>query len=328
MPKVSVIIPNYNHASYLRQRVDSVLAQTFQDFELILLDDFSSDESREVIDSYAGLERVKIVLNSANGGSVFKQWNKGLRIASGEYVWIAESDDYAAPEFLKTLVGILDANAEVGLAFCDSWRVSDGKEEEARGLWYGEFASLYGRDFIEEGRGYVCRQMAFFGTIPNASAVVFRRSVAEQFGYANEGYRLAGDWLFWLNLLARSDLAYSSRRMNYYRHHLQTARQKHSKDGVLLEESLKIVDFIFSNFPLDQAARRKIRNCWSEWYIETMISRKSDLPPERLQALPALARRIDPLVDVRFFLRVSGLRRLLSLLNRGLQKIHILKNGK
>jgi glycosyltransferase involved in cell wall biosynthesis len=328
MPKVSVIIPNYNHASYLRQRVDSVLAQTFQDFEVILLDDCSTDESLEVIESYAGLERVKIVLNSANGGSVFKQWNKGLRMAGGEYVWIAESDDYASPEFLETLVGILEKNSNLGLAFCDSWRVADGKEEEARERWYGEFATLYERDFFEEGRRYVCRQMAFFGTIPNASAVVFRRFIAEQFGYANESYRLAGDWLFWLNLMARSDIAYSSSRMNYYRHHLQTARQKHSKDGVLLEESLKIVDFIFSNFPLDHAARKKIRTCWSEWFIEIMISRKSDLPTERLRALPALARRIDPLVDFRYFTRVGGLRRILSSLSRVLQEIYILKNGK
>jgi len=109
MPKVSVIVPNYNHARYLRQRVDSVLGQTFQDFELILLDDCSTDESRSVLSSYAGNPRVRIEFNEVNSGSTFKQWNKGVRLARGEYVWIAESDDYADPQLLERLVSRLDA---------------------------------------------------------------------------------------------------------------------------------------------------------------------------------------------------------------------------
>jgi glycosyltransferase involved in cell wall biosynthesis len=310
MPRVSVIIPNYNHAPYLKQRIGSVLEQTFQDFEVILLDDYSTDDSRAILSEYASLPRVKVVFNESNGGSVFKQWNKGLRMAAGEYVWIAESDDYADPEFLATLVGILDRNPKLGLAFCDSWRVLAGEIQEAGELWYGEFEAHYKCDFSENGISYVCRQMAFFGTIPNASAVVFRRSVALDSGFADEGFRLAGDWLFWLNILLRADMAYSSRRLNFYRYHLQTARHKHAKDGVLLEESLQIVDFLFSNFPLEWKAQKRIRTCWSEWFIETMMQRDSALPLERRKILPKLARRVEPWVDIRFFLRITGLRRL------------------
>src|SRR6202030_4301096 len=79
IPAVSVIVPNYNHAPYLRRRIESILQQTYQDFELILLDDSSTDHSREILQSYAEKPGVKIAFNTMNSGSVFKQWNKGIR---------------------------------------------------------------------------------------------------------------------------------------------------------------------------------------------------------------------------------------------------------
>src|ERR1700691_397600 len=110
IPRVSIVIPNYNHARFLRNRVDSVLRQTFQDFELIILDDCSSDESRSVLSSYAADPRIKIEFNASNSGSVFKQWNKGVKLGRGDYVWIAESDDYADQNMLKRLVTLLETD--------------------------------------------------------------------------------------------------------------------------------------------------------------------------------------------------------------------------
>ena len=79
MPRVSVIVPNYNHARFLPKRIESILNQTFQDFELILLDDCSTDDSRSILSSYASDPRVTIEFNKVNSGSTFKQWNKGVR---------------------------------------------------------------------------------------------------------------------------------------------------------------------------------------------------------------------------------------------------------
>src|SRR6516162_5433847 len=117
MTRVSVIVPNYNHAKYLRRRVDSILAQTYQDFELILLDDCSTDESREILASYANNPRVRTEFNVRNSGSTFKQWNKGVRATHGKYVWIAESDDYADERLLETLVARLEAEPNVALCY-------------------------------------------------------------------------------------------------------------------------------------------------------------------------------------------------------------------
>src|ERR1700691_3837398 len=124
MPKVSVVIPNYNHARFLPRRIETVLQQTFQDFEVIFLDDCSTDSSRPILSSYANNPIVRIEFNSVNSGSTFKQWNKGVGLARGEYVWIAESDDYADPRFLERLVGVLDSEPEAAFAYCRSWRVS------------------------------------------------------------------------------------------------------------------------------------------------------------------------------------------------------------
>src|SRR6267378_3052037 len=129
MPTVSVIIPNYNHARFLRQRVDSVLRQTFQDFELILLDDCSSDESQAILREYAGDPRVRIEFNEKNSGSTFKQWNKGARLARGKYVWIAESDDYADERLVERLVRALDTDPEITFAYCGSWQISEDGQQ-------------------------------------------------------------------------------------------------------------------------------------------------------------------------------------------------------
>src|SRR5262245_42246739 len=123
MPKVTVVIPNYNYARYLPRRIESVLGQTFGDFEVLLLDDASIDESREVIARYAGDPRVRTIFNDRNSGSTFKQWNRGFREARGEYIWIAESDDYADLSLLAKLVDRLDGHPSVGLAYCQSWVV-------------------------------------------------------------------------------------------------------------------------------------------------------------------------------------------------------------
>src|ERR1022692_1882228 len=107
MVKVSVVIPNYNHSRFLPRRIDSVLEQTFQDFELILLDDCSTDDSRSILSQYADESRVRIEFNEVNSGTPFRQWNKGVGLARGEYVWIAESDDYADKRLLERLVAVL-----------------------------------------------------------------------------------------------------------------------------------------------------------------------------------------------------------------------------
>ncbi|MBR4876258.1 MAG: glycosyltransferase family 2 protein, partial [Rhodocyclaceae bacterium] len=136
-PKVSVIVPNYNHAPYLRQRLDSIYQQTYQNMEVILLDDCSSDASVEILMEYAQRfpDRTICRFNDANSGSVFQQWKKGLEVASGELVWIAESDDFCAENFLAEQVRAFQ-NSAVRLSFCKTKFVAGEPAEEAWTLDY------------------------------------------------------------------------------------------------------------------------------------------------------------------------------------------------
>jgi len=226
VPKVSVVVPNYNHARYLRRRIDSILAQTYSDFELILLDDCSTDHSREILTSYAANPKVRIEFNEKNSGSVFKQWNKGVGMARGRYVWIAESDDYADPRFLARTVPILEEQPEVTFANCRSWSV--GEDDQSFGFADGYLqcldASHWTADFIVDGFEECRRFFALTNPIPNASAVIFRKDIYESVGRADEGLRVCGDYKVWAAMALEGKIAYVAEPLNYFRSHRQNVR--------------------------------------------------------------------------------------------------------
>jgi glycosyltransferase involved in cell wall biosynthesis len=241
---VSVIIPNYNHARYLVERLDSVLNQSFTDIEVLLMDDCSSDDSRSIIEEYAARDaRIRVVLNEQNSGSTFKQWNKGIALTQGEYVWLAESDDYADPNFLATLVARLDADPEVGLVYCDSFSVDENGALMPVPTWEPFLAELdaqlWKQDFTKEGLELVLRYMSYRNIIPNASAVLLRRTTLAKVGAADESYRVLGDWLFWARILSVSNLAFVARPLNYFRTHRNNVRSKTQMDGTVLVETTR-----------------------------------------------------------------------------------------
>ncbi|MDE6180708.1 MAG: glycosyltransferase, partial [Phocaeicola sp.] len=111
IPTISVIVPNYNYACYLKERINSILQQTYTDYELILLDDASTDGSVKILEEYRTNPHVShIVINKENTRSPFIQWMKGIRLARGKYIWIAEADDSAKPDFLEQCVRLAEAH--------------------------------------------------------------------------------------------------------------------------------------------------------------------------------------------------------------------------
>jgi glycosyltransferase involved in cell wall biosynthesis len=227
-PTVSVIVPNYNHARYLRRRIDSILTQSYEDFELILLDDCSTDHSREVLQSYADNPRIKIALNTKNSGSAFKQWNKGVQMARGHYIWIAESDDYADPRFLARMVAILDGTSDVTFAYCGSWWV----DEEERHLACSDpyvnrlDADHWRADFVVDGFRECQQFLVLCSPFANASAVVFRRDVYDRVGQADERFRVCGDYKVWAEMALEGKIAYVAEPLNYFRSHLENVRTR------------------------------------------------------------------------------------------------------
>jgi glycosyltransferase involved in cell wall biosynthesis len=271
MPKVSVIIPNYNHSAYLNERINSVLSQSYTDFELILLADKSTDNSREIIELYRSNPVVKIVFNEVNSGGTFAQWNKGIQLCSGEYIWIAESDDSADKNFLSTLVPILDADKNIALVYSQSYDIDE--KGVVRGKW-SEFTKgldekRWESDFLLPGNEMMKKYMIYHNCIPNSSAVVFRKDKAKKVGGADETFKINGDWDFWAKLMIGSDVAYVSKCLNNFRTHVSSVRSKTSIAGIGLYEYARIIRYIFSCVSFSKKEKDKvILHFYNAWKLQ------------------------------------------------------------
>jgi glycosyltransferase involved in cell wall biosynthesis len=221
-PKVSVIVPNYNHAAYLNERIDSILNQTYADFELILLDDCSTDKSSVILVEYKDRKKVSVIeINKQNSGSVFKQWEKGIQLAKGEYIWIAESDDWAEPTLLENLVGVLDENPNVGLVSCDSLVENGTKEQSLISDYLIEKYkdNRWNSDYIHNGKSELQEVMIYNCTIGNVSSVLFRKETLLKANVFDISLRYSGDWYCYLKVVAISDIAYINKPLNHFRRH-------------------------------------------------------------------------------------------------------------
>lgn len=245
MPKLSVVVPNYNHAPFLSERLDSIFGQEFDDYEVILLDDCSTDGSSEMLQAYQGYAKVSyIVLNEKNSGSTFRQWKRGIELAKGKYVWIAESDDLADPKLSGSLVQCLERDATVGIAYCQSLVINSKSEVVKDNILhtYGWGSLDWEQEFKVDGRRALVDFFQLKNIVPNASAVVFRRELVSCLDEVIK-YRLAGDWLLWVEILKRSSLCYIPARLNYFRYHESVSRNMDSleKVGCYLRERCKIL---------------------------------------------------------------------------------------
>jgi glycosyltransferase involved in cell wall biosynthesis len=245
MPKVSVVVPNYNHALYLNKRLNSIISQTWQDFEIIILDDKSLDNSVEIIKAFDyGNHGHKIILNDKNSGSPFIQWNKGIAEARGEYIWIAESDDKADSAFLETLVNMLDTNPDTGIAFCQSVEID--KDDKELGM-FRFYDAIFERSFTMNGLTFVKEYMSHTNNVPNASAVLFRKSLFDKIDDSFKNFRYSGDWMIWIKMLILTNVSFIKKPLNYYRQHTNNVRSSLNYLK-LVKENNTILEFLGDNF--------------------------------------------------------------------------------
>lgn len=270
-PLVSVIVPNYNHRAYLPQRLKSIVNQSFEDFEIILLDDASSDGSQKLLHEFATTDsRAKFYPNRKNSGSPFFQWNKGVELAEGEFIWIAESDDYCEPDFLEKLLPMLQADVEVGIAYGQSWLVNEAGEkinsyEENLSFIYKSHA--WQQDFVVNGHE-ACRDwLLFHNPIPNASGILMRKKAYQDAGRADISMRLNGDWHLYAKILLKNKLAFKAEHLNYFRVHPQTQRSKSRKNASVYRELVAINTLIRTKVPKSRAAADEALAEIGSWWI-------------------------------------------------------------
>lgn len=237
MPRVSVIIPNYNHSAYLTQRIESVLNQTFQNFEVIILDDFSTDNSKDIIEQYRNHPKISaVVYNHKNSGSTFLQWKKGIELARGEWIWIAESDDWCEATLLNELICGINNQPDCTLSYCQSILFSD----------YENITSISSNRLGKcmDGKTFVIDNMLHNNNIVNASMCIFKRSAYYNVSQEFTKYRFMGDCLFWIEIALRGKVYISSKALNYFRRHDNNVSSSAYNTGLYYSEYLKLLQYI------------------------------------------------------------------------------------
>lgn len=269
---ISIIVPNYNHEKFLKQRLDSVFNQTFQNFEVILMDDCSTDESVQLLQTYANHPKVShFIVNEKNSGNTFIQWNKGIALAKGEYIWIAETDDFCELNFLELLLKQMVQGSDITLAYCQSNKVNEKNEITGNWIDYTNDLDLefFINDFTLDGNLFIERFLIYKNVIPNASAILIKRSRALEIGYLdiNPLLKYNADWLFYINIITNKKIGFVPDSLNNFRHHSQSVIATAGKNETILElkniilETRKKINNIFKReYPSNVVALLKLNN--------------------------------------------------------------------
>jgi hypothetical protein len=255
--RISILVPNYNYADYLNERLGSLFAQQYPVFEIIVLDDASSDASAAEIQRCAERWKrdLRLIANRQNSGSVFAQWARGVREARGELIWIAEADDLAEPQFLPALAPRFAADPQLTLAFCDSAQIDSQGHQLADS--YAEYCNLdteldFRTDFSLDARDFLRQGLSVKNPLLNVSGVLLRREplmkAMERLGWLPQGddqqatsakthqWRIAGDWRLYIELCRLGGrVTYLAQALNQHRRHQASVVGRHQLEDHIEE---------------------------------------------------------------------------------------------
>lgn len=266
-PSISAIIPNYNHGRFLEERVRSILGQTHAVDEVIILDDASTDDSREVIRRISAAAPVPIVtaFNETNSGNIFKQWNKGLSLASTDLAWICESDDSCVPNFLDALAPYFD-DPSVMIAFgrveyidANGAHLDDKNGHMARSNFWRE-------PRMESAHAWFNGPFAARNIIANVGGCVFRRQqILPTLMDELQSYKICGDWFLYSRLAHGGRIAYEPRARAYFRQHGQNSSVISRKSEAFYDEHVRIARALRRHYGTpEKILELLLQNAWMQ----------------------------------------------------------------
>lgn len=255
--KVTAIVPNYNHAKYLPQRIESILNQTYPLIDIIILDDCSTDNSREIIESYVSKHpaRIKSVFATKNSGSVFRQWQKGHSQATGDIVWICESDDFCEPTFVERAIRAF-RDTSVMLSFGSvqyantsgefTQGLDDYREECEPGIW--------DHTIVRPASEWFCNGFGVKNAIPNVGGSLWRRfHISEDVWAQASEFKIMADWFLYSVVAGGGQIAYEPTAVSYFRiHSNNTSGKKAQSDPLYYDEYFRIMKILRSKWPVPE----------------------------------------------------------------------------
>lgn len=264
-PQISVIFTSYNHHEFLRQALDGLISQTFTNFELIIVDDCSTDGSQEILRGYAERDsRIKLNLLQENTGSYVHSTNLGAGMASAPYIIFEQCDDYAEPTQLEKLYRASQENPDVGVIYSSSRMV------DAKGRDLGNDYDCRSRCFKNRCVGNTlipARQMGEFFlhscVIPNLSAALIKRELFEKFNGLSAKYLVLADWDFWFKMTTECDFYYLREPLNNFRQHSTTIRKSVKMKRQIGELFQAYYDYFeLSGISWSKKCKSKFRIAW------------------------------------------------------------------
>ncbi|NQU35628.1 MAG: glycosyltransferase [Bacteroidetes bacterium] len=205
---VSVIIPSYNYGSYIGKAIESVLNQTYDNIELIIIDDASTDDTLEIIsdEKYQGIKKI---IHQNNKGNV-STFNEGYRVCSGKYVVLLSSDDEYNPTFIEATMRMFQNNSDLGVVYTEGEIIDN----------YGNIVGSLENN-IHKSSGVFNNELVHLLSnchIPHCSAVI-KRSVIEDIGLYNQLYTRICDWDYWLRIASLYKVGFVKEPLYRYRRH-------------------------------------------------------------------------------------------------------------
>jgi len=206
-PKVSVIVPTHNRAQLLATCLTSIAHQTFRDFEVVVVDDGSTDNTAEVVSGFPDVRYYRQENQGAPGA-----YNRGITEARGEYLILVDSDDSVSEDALAAEARVLEENPDVGLVYAQAWQVDE--TGAVTGLRRPAFAR---ESYVRSGREEI-RHLLFWNHITSPTPMI-RRQCFQTVGLFDPQLRVGEDWDMWLRIAKRYDVAYVARPLgNYLKH--------------------------------------------------------------------------------------------------------------
>lgn len=250
MPKVSVIIPTYNCASFINEAIESIINQSYQDLEVIVIDDGSNDDTDKVLKPY--MNRIKYIYQENKGVAIAR--NVGIRAAKGEYIAFLDSDDIWYPEKLKIQTEILDSHQNVGLVYSDV-NIFGGKVKTSV-LKDKNKAILSGKifDSLLLGKFYIC-----------CSSVIFRKSYIEKVGLFDESLKTCEDLDMWLRITRECDAIFIDNPLVQYRSHSANITKNMQQ---MYADKYYVLNKIFSNLLLSKRIQALKPQVWGNFHFE------------------------------------------------------------
>lgn len=237
---VSVVVASYNHVKYLPKRIESLLSQTYKNIEIIVIDDCSPDNSREVLRTYLYDNRVKLIERETNGGWVTVS-NQGIELSKGEYVIFANCDDYCDNSMIEALVNGIRTSNNIGVAFCCSEMIDQDDNHIGYDIQGREtsFQNNCKTDTIITS-SEIYKYFLHSCVIPNLSAAIIKRKCFDEIGNFSDSYKACCDWDLFFKIFEKYDAYYVSNPLNNFRQHNKTIRNT-LKGKVEYEEFIRLL---------------------------------------------------------------------------------------